>query len=139
MGLDVSHDCWSGAYSAFMRWRAKLAEVAGMPPLDMMEGFYDENATYCLAGVPDRFRQGLPIRWDCLKPKPIHILLRHSDCEGYIDVKDCFKIAEALRSLMPLLPDGEERGHIGNWRMKTQKFIDGLLVAIAANERVRFA
>jgi hypothetical protein len=34
MGLDTTHDCWHGAYSAFMRWRRKLAEVAGYPPLD---------------------------------------------------------------------------------------------------------
>lgn len=40
MGLDTSHDCWHGAYSAFHRWRQKLAEVAGLPPLDLMEGFW---------------------------------------------------------------------------------------------------
>ena len=27
MGLDCSHGCWHGAYSAFMRWRAKLART----------------------------------------------------------------------------------------------------------------
>lgn len=40
MGLDTTHGCWHGAYSAFMRWREKLAEVAGLPPLMLMEGFY---------------------------------------------------------------------------------------------------
>lgn len=38
MGLDCSHNAWHGAYSAFMRWRIKLAEVAGLPPLEFMEG-----------------------------------------------------------------------------------------------------
>ena len=28
MGLDCSHNAWHGAYSAFMRWRQKLADVA---------------------------------------------------------------------------------------------------------------
>lgn len=28
MGLDTSHDCWRGAYSAFNRWRRALAEAA---------------------------------------------------------------------------------------------------------------
>jgi len=29
MGLDTSHECWHGAYSAFTRWRHELATVAG--------------------------------------------------------------------------------------------------------------
>ncbi len=29
MGLDTSHDCWHGAYSAFGRWRRAIAEAAG--------------------------------------------------------------------------------------------------------------
>jgi hypothetical protein len=38
MGLDISHGCWEGAYSAFMRWRQQIAEVAGIP-LMLMDGF----------------------------------------------------------------------------------------------------
>jgi len=41
MGLDISHGCWHGAYSAFMRWREKISQVAGLPPLALMEGFYE--------------------------------------------------------------------------------------------------
>jgi hypothetical protein len=40
MGLDVSHECWTGAYSAFHIWRCKIAELKGLPPLELMEGFY---------------------------------------------------------------------------------------------------
>ena len=40
MGLHTTHGCWRGAYSAFMRWRMKLAEVAGFPPLLMMDGYF---------------------------------------------------------------------------------------------------
>jgi hypothetical protein len=40
MGLDTTHNCWHGAYSAFMRWRQEIAKAAGLPPLDLMEGFF---------------------------------------------------------------------------------------------------
>ena len=40
MGLDTSHDCWHGAYSAFNRWRCAIAKAAGLPPLELMEGFW---------------------------------------------------------------------------------------------------
>lgn len=40
MGLDVSHDAWHGAYSAFTRWRNCLAEDAGYP-LNMVTALGD--------------------------------------------------------------------------------------------------
>ena len=158
MGLDCSHDAWHGAYSAFMRWRQTLAEVAGLPPLELMEGFYSplqrggtsvptlyyglttlepafgpDSRPY-LANIDDR----LPIRWDCLKPSPLHELLFHSDCDGEIAADRCGPIADALESLIPLLPEGEADGHIGNWLAKTQQFVDGLRAAAAAGEALRF-
>lgn len=39
MGLDVSHGCWEGPYSAFMRFREALAKEADIP-LGLMEGYY---------------------------------------------------------------------------------------------------
>lgn len=35
MGLDVSHDCWNGAYSAFMRFRSNLAAAIGIDIMNM--------------------------------------------------------------------------------------------------------
>jgi len=128
MGLDTSHGCWHGAYSAFHIWRQKIAEVAGLPPLEFMEGFYE--------GYPPK--GGLPIKWECLKPTPLHELLNHSDCEGEIPAESCGPIADSLEQLLPLLPDEEDAGHIGNWRSKTQKFIDGLRIAACLGENVRF-
>ena len=75
MGLDTSHGAWHGAYSAFMRWREMVAEVAGMPPLRMMEGFWERGkAPYDPATMifhdasgketVERFCQGLPIKWE---------------------------------------------------------------------------
>ena len=153
MGLDTTHGCWHGAYSAFMAWREKLAEVAGLPPLQLMEGFYYPDETGTLqtvrrllkAGALDwlgesieRLEQSLPIRWDRLKPDVLHELLSHSDCDGELAPELCGLLADRLEELLPLLPDEDSGGHIGNWRVKTQTFIDGLRDAAAANEPVGF-
>jgi len=145
MGLDVSHGCWHGAYSAFTRWRIKLAEVSGMPPLMLMEGFYDERASDLVSRTPTLWTDAphpvlasLPIKWECLKPSPLHILLNHSDCDGEIAASDCGPLADTLAELIPLLPEGGSGGHIANWREKTQAFVDGLRLAAAAGESVEF-
>jgi hypothetical protein len=80
----------------------------------------------------------LPIKWSSLKPDPLHVLLDHSDCDGYIKVSDARKIAKRLEEILPLLPDEDAGGHIGNWREKTQTFIDGLKRAVAERKRVEF-
>lgn len=142
MGLDVSHDCWHGAYSAFMRWREKLAEVAGYPPLALMDGFYDAelwaNTFKSYPWHVETAISKLPIKWDVFRSDPLVILLHHSDCEGHIDAKDCGPLAERLAQLIPLLPMSDSPGHIGSWRDKTQAFVDGLRVAYRNNEKVRF-
>lgn len=146
MGLDTSHDCWHGAYSAFMRWRETIAQAAGLPPLQLMEGFYsppDKGMSILYAG-PDgaaylkHIDEQLPIKWGCLKPSPIHILLNHSDCEGEIAHEDCAAIADTLEALLTNLPKGDAGGHIGDFRGKTQSFIDGLRKASTAKENVNF-
>lgn len=149
MGLDCSHNAWHGAYSAFMRWRQKLAEVAGLPPLELMEGFYaplDVQMLPTLYHGPGTREKNyladmdarLPIKWDCLKPSPLHELLYHSDCEGEIAADRCGPIADALEALIPLLPDEEAGGHIGRWREKTTQFVAGLRAAAAAGEPLDF-
>jgi len=146
MGLDTSHDCWHGAYSAFMRWRQKIAEVAGFPPLLLMEGFFERADVYdpfkeyqekC-PNQAELYYASLPISWDALKPNPLHGLLHHSDCEGEIPTEQCGPIADELEKLLPLFPDDDGGGHIGMWRDKTQKFIDGLRLAASRGEAVEF-
>jgi len=157
MGLDCSHDAWHGAYSAFMRWREKLAEVAGLPPLMLMDGFYaplnskmgpctlyhgfdtykpafgPDSRPY-MAGLDDR----LPIQWECLKPSALHELLYHSDCDGEIPAARCGAIADALEELIPLLPDEDGGGYIENWREKTAQFVAGLRKAAASRKPLKF-
>ena len=151
MGLDCSHDAWHGAYSAFMTWRKKIAEVAGLPPLELMQGFYDplppneRHSPTLYAGVISEYShtlksldQKLPIKWDCLKPSALHILLYHSDCDGDINWEDCNAIADELERLLPFSPDEDAGGHIGFWKAKTKTFIDGLRLAYSKHENLLF-
>ncbi len=148
MGLDTTHDCWHGAYSAFHRWRCELAKIAGYPPLDLMEGFYNPLGKGHLPTLYsgsnenshslEQLDAGLPVKWECLKPSPLHEFLYHSDCDGEIAWENCNVIANCLEELLPKLPSGEAGGHIGNWRDKTKKFIDGLRLAFKEKENVEF-
>jgi hypothetical protein len=161
MGLDLSHNCWHGAYSAFARWREKLAELVGIP-LHLMEGYYTKNDLI----LPDALdwiapREGgplcgsyygphlhrriteilkwLPISWSVLSDDPIIVLLNHSDSRGLIVYGQCVPLADRLEGLLPeleKLPD--DPGHIGNWADKTRKFIAGLRLAAERGEDVEF-
>lgn len=148
MGLDTTHDAWHGAYSAFMRWRTEVAKAAGLPPLSLMEGFFstdyrhpiylDPSASELSRNSLRALNEGLPIKWECLKPSPLHELLFHSDCDGEIPAESCGPIADALETILPNMPTGSGGGHIGDWREKTQQFIDGLRRAAAAGEPLGF-
>ena len=151
MGLGVSHGCWRGPYSAFMRWRKEVAKAAGLPPLTLMEGFYYEGG---VQGDPffmlsqhfkdddnniwqiKEMKESFPIKWSSLKRNPLHKLLYHSDCDGSIYKRDCLPIAKALEKIIHLIPKHEEECMCE--RVKTQKFIDGLKLAHKNNEKVTF-
>ena len=142
MGLWVSHDCWDGAYSAFLRWRHTLAEAAGYK---IREATPEERANHIYGPSVD-------IRWDMFEPEnyqgewgfvpgddPLLYLLVHSDCDGVIHPEQGIHIARRLEQLLPLLDDTEAIGHIRpHMRGKTQQFIDGLKVAAASGEDVEF-
>jgi len=129
-----------------MRWRKQIALAAGLPPLDLMEGFYQSGSPihdpFWRSGLDSELSkpsvEGLPIQWECLKPSALHILLHHSDCDGEIEAKDCASIADALETLLPNLPTGDGGGHIGDWTEKTQQFIAGLRAAAENQESVKF-
>jgi hypothetical protein len=133
-----------------MQWRTKLAEIAGLPPLDLMEGFWQAGSHYdprtyigaandsLLKSRLDSLFVSLPIRWDALKPDPLYKLLYHSDCDGEIAAKDCLAIAKRLEQLIPLLPDDDAGGHIGVWKDKTKQFAKGLRRAHRAKEALIF-
>ena len=151
MGLNISHDTWDGAYSAFMRFRTELAKYAGLPPLELMEGYYSDD-DYLFKKIENSFTPGeiglasfikmkeqFPIKWECLKKRPLLTLLLHSDCEGYINWSECKPLADDLKKVLEAIPaDLDCGGHIGNLREKTQTFIDGCMAAYEAKEKLEF-
>lgn len=161
MGLDTTHGCWHGPYSAFNRWRETLARAAGIP-VRLMVGWYGYDdwhermlttalewaaprAGGPLAGDPNgpvlhqeltEIRAWLPISWDVLADDPLITLLDHSDCDGEIEAVDCAPLADRLEELLPDLP--AHTGPHDDWTDKTRMFIDGLREAAAAGEAVEF-
>jgi hypothetical protein len=133
MGLDTSHDCWHGPYSAFNRWRIGVAAAANIV-LDYMMGHAGD-------------RPGL--QWD--ETDVLSILLHHSDCEGDIPADNCAALADRLEGLLPKLPKVGERlwrqpdywwtvdaDEVEWFQSRTRQFIAGLRRAAAAGEAVEF-
>jgi hypothetical protein len=142
MGLDCSHNAWHGSYSSFNAWRKRLAEVAGLPPLELMEGFYvsfigsDRVAPATLHHGENqldhlyRLDAKLPIKWSCLTPNPLYQLLHHSDCDGDIKPSKCVAIADELDKLVPLLD---------NWHKNSAiQFSTGLRLAAQQRKSLLF-
>ena len=125
MGLDTSHDAWHGSYSTFGEWRRIIASAAGFPPLNGMVGFGGAGNWNKVPG-----------------DKRLVPLLNHSDCDGEISPSDCAGIAASLQELIDRIPDyKDDDAHpalIEYWRQKTKMFHQGCLVAVAANESIKF-
>ena len=118
MGLDTTHDCWHGPYSAFNRWRTKLCEVAGYGDLEEYAGF------------------GGSTPWPMMDP--LAILLSHSDCDGEIRWQDCENIANALHELITGMTRADTGRPLATYTVDTLQFISGLTTAHARKENVRF-
>ena len=134
MGLDTTHDCWHGAYSAFARWREKIAEVAGFQLSEGERPEYWSAEMETLYGNNPRVLQG---EWKEPPRDPLLVLLVHSDCDGLIKAEHCAPLADALEALLPKL-DGDGGGHIGLYREKTEQFIAGLREPADLGEDVEF-
>ena len=135
MGLDVSHDAWHGAYSAFTRWRNRLAEAAGYE-IAKIEGGGPPLILIDWGHIVEKNYYG---EWDSTPIDPLILLIAHSDCDGMLTPEHASLVADRLTELLPLLPDEPEAGHIRNMRAKTQQFIDGCLLAAANGEQLEFA
>jgi hypothetical protein len=145
MGLDTSHDCWHGAYSAFGRWRQKVAEAAGYAVWAVK--YDDSSVTYDTVMIdwghlPENALMG---EWPETPADPLLVLIAHSDCDGEIRPEQAGPLADRLEELLPALErtDAEEGafGHIaarGGYAGAARKFIDGLRAAVAADEPVDF-
>jgi hypothetical protein len=117
MGLDTNHNCFHGAYSAFGRWRDRLAALAGL----------DEKQLN--ARVTEDTIRG---EWKPEEPADVlDVLLLHSDCDGKISHRFCLPLADRLAQLEKI--DGDE------WsRDRTLQFIAGLRSAHVAGDDIYF-
>jgi len=115
MGLFTTHGCFHASYTDFHELRSAIAEAAGWDELDKYVGY----------------RGTTPYPDDVLT-----VLLGHSDCDGEITAADAGPLADRLEALLPQLDDRD--GDEWSPRAQTRQFIDGLTLASAAGEPVRF-
>ena len=135
MGLDTTHEAWHGAYSAFSRWRDKVARAGGYAVWTVKSAHLEIDTVMIDWGhITDENMYGA---WEETPSDPLIVLIAHSDCEGVIHPAQAGPLADRLEELLPNL-DGDGGGHVGSYREKTQAFIDGLRSAVAAGEDVDF-
>jgi hypothetical protein len=136
MGLYTSHGCWNGAYSAFSRWRDKIAKAAGYISaiIDYGDGFKRDTILIDWGHITDDQLYG---EWEKTPDDPLLVLIAHSDCEGSIYPEQAGPLADRLEAILPLL-EGDGGGHIGSYKEKTAAFIAGLRLAAERNEIVEF-
>lgn len=130
MGLDTTHNCWHGPYSAFGDWRNTIARAAGFGITTTSDGIKTVDLPY-----HDFVAKNYMGDWDRTPDEILMVLFVHSDCEGEIKPEHCGPLADRLEGLMHSLP-------VDTWRVmyrnETRQFIDGLRMAADAGEPVRF-
>lgn len=142
MGLDISHNAFHGAYTAFNRFRNAICKVLG--------GTYPPHPK---DAVDDGGNPLDPSRWYWDGDKysqsthpGLYLLLCHSDCDGEIKPNDCKLIARELkRFVRPGFEDpslvGMADGHLayqGGYLAVLDKFIKGCEDAATVNEPLIF-
>lgn len=139
MGLDTTHDCFHGAYSAFNRLRKAVARACGgsFPP-----HLPDYDAAF-LAREPCPDRDMWYFEDEVVPPEHLdgmRAFLGHSDCDGILTPTDAALVEAFLRWASPLVETGGG-GHIargGGARAMAEQFAAGCEVAVAAGEPVEF-
>jgi len=126
VGLDVTHDCWHGAYSAFNRFREEVWDLA----YPNHKGKWSDDA----------FMEREWREFTRYKPatEPLDYLLFHSDCEDDLKRYMLIPLAERLEAIAPFLST-EGVGHMAHGaQAKALQFAKGLREAHAAKETVEF-
>ena len=137
MGLDTTHDCWHGPYSAFMRWRIWLNYFIALDHEKDDAWKDDKGQPLSYRGAT---RESLDYAWEHGfyddQGVPLNVLMGHSDCDGDIAADVCARLADALEDLanrrMP------RRALYDEMRPPTERFIAGLRLAASRGEPVRF-
>lgn len=144
MGLHFSHCEAYWVYSAFNRFRARLAAEVGIA-LHCMESFawdfsknkpcekvkitmFDENdvsEVKALIGIQP------VIKWESVKDDIVP-LLNHSDCDGELTVEECKQVVPRLRELVAAWEDDDKD------KIKALELAEGMELAIERNEPLEF-
>ena len=103
MGLDTTHGCWHGAYSAFNRFRRAVAASLGAD-WDVCHGRKYAGETGEINRWPEhwtttRVRDALLDHYSIDENDPILVLLAHSDCDGTIGPFEAGLLADRLEEL----------------------------------------
>jgi len=119
MGLDVTHGCWQGSYSAFNRFRDALWRVT-----------YPENPGGW-QNMPSGAFKAFP------SDEPMDYLFYHSDCEGDLEVWMLQPLADRLEAIATALP-ADGTGHLARLGIRgtALQFAKGCREAAAAGESV---
>lgn len=153
MGLDTSHNCWHGPYSAFARWRNDIARVIGWAEEPRAIGTTDyvipagrvpkqaplpdetvteDGETYTIKWSEHYDNSVWLGHWDTDPEDVIDVLMVHADCEGIIPNRFLHPLADRLMMIM-----GEQEPD--SWeRRVTGQFIVGLMDAMQRGEDVDF-
>jgi hypothetical protein len=134
MGLDINHDAFSGAYSAFNRFRQFVLKSIGgsYPPHE--DRTLDENFWYWEDSIynPETYRG-------------LYEFFTHSDCDGEINPEMCKLVADELEYILPKIEElsqtEEANGHIlrnGGYIAVTKQFINGCRLAYKNNKPLIF-
>jgi len=154
MGLDTTHDCWNGPYSAFSRFRNYLAQAAGYKIIpagtrlttgDVYQ-FNTVDIDWTRYEDENYFGEWGP---DKVPDDKLLLLIVHSDCEGVIRHRHAGPLADRLEELEPAIAENfskeqycrncGQRINDDEWvPSRLRKFIDGLREAEQNGEDVEF-
>lgn len=133
----VSNDCFEGSFEAFHAWRNKLAEVANLAVVEFTEG--DLSLPLANLAYADCTEAQWIGYWNADQAvDPLYYLLVHSDHEGVLLSNEQYKLIPRLAELIELLPNEDGGPHIGNWKIKTQIFLNGLRDAYVNAKQIVF-
>lgn len=150
MGLDCSHDAFSGGYSAFNRLRQFVAAAAGgsFPP----HWVVGEDGEFEVDEDTGLIKRDESLDGDLIyfseehsteKYPGLKEFLGHSDCDGEISAEMCTVVADDLKALIPQMKKMKwpAVGHIargGGYLAMVKKFIAGCREAAAAKQPLTF-
>jgi len=123
MGLDCSHNAFSGGYVTFNRLRQAVADAAG--------GSYPPHA--------DRSLDNDSFYLDTSAWPGLTIFLAHADCEGVLTPNECVQVANDLEKVLPNVSEKYATVHMPRGvKAAVERFVDGCRTAARLNENLEF-